>query len=160
MRNHRLNSSHILPALLLLVLGSVLAFHVNVNHRVQGGKVDIPGYTWQDSRETLVIAVRYGCHYCEASLPFYAKLWNLAGAVPRERLRILFISPDNEYLASRTLPPGIPMDSVRTSVIFPNWVVGTPTIIAINQTGTVVRVWEGMLNGVQEQEVLKILRSP
>jgi hypothetical protein len=34
----------------------------------------LPGYHWGDHRKTLVLAIRKGCHFCDASLPFYKRL--------------------------------------------------------------------------------------
>jgi hypothetical protein len=34
----------------------------------------LPGYNWQQHSETLLLAIRKGCHFCEDSMPFYRKL--------------------------------------------------------------------------------------
>ncbi|MGA3189127.1 MAG: hypothetical protein ABSF22_18635 [Bryobacteraceae bacterium] len=34
----------------------------------------LPGYNWDQHSETLVLAMRTGCHFCEDSLPFYRDL--------------------------------------------------------------------------------------
>jgi hypothetical protein len=148
----------VLATLLLMTLAAgIIGVHYRVKRHFPA--VFISGFRWQDSRDTLVIAVRYGCPYCEASWPFYSEIWAAGSAVPREHLRLIFVSPDNAYLASHTVPPGIPMDSIRSNVIFPIWITGTPTMMLVDQRGVIRDVWRGKLNRGQEQEVLQIVKS-
>src|SRR5260370_26002176 len=37
----------------------------------------LPAYKWNAHERTLVLALRSGCHFCEASMPFYRKLAQL-----------------------------------------------------------------------------------
>lgn len=49
----------------------------------------LPGYNWRSHAHTLVLALRYGCHYCEESAPFYRHLLNLQAGGQFGDLRII-----------------------------------------------------------------------
>jgi thioredoxin-related protein len=147
-------------AVLLACALAVLAFKsIDERREMHSYQLDVPGYSWQDSRATLVIAVRYGCHFCEASLPFYKRLMEASNGVSANKLRIAFISPDNEYLAAHILPSWAPMDTVRSNVFFPPWITGTPTMILMDNKGKVDKVWVGVLNISQQRDVIDVVRQ-
>jgi hypothetical protein len=122
-------------------------------------RIDVPKYTWGGSRKTLVIAVRYGCHYCEASQPFYGSLIKDAKDIPPTNLRIVFVAPDDMKMAMHAVPSTVTPDLVRANVLFPTWIEGTPTVVAVDEKGTIVRIWQGLLGPSQQDEVLQWMKS-
>jgi|SRR5271154_5632642 len=120
---------------------------------------NLPSYDWKSHDSTLVIAVRYGCHYCEASMPFYRRLAEMEKN-GRVKAHLLAIFPDKaiiaqDVLTSQQLPaesvPGVSFDALKVS--------GTPTLILVDQTGKALRVWEGQLPVDKENEVIRAIES-
>lgn len=118
------------------------------------------GYSWQSNPQSLVLAIRKGCHFCEASMPFYKKLYDLE---KRDGLRAKMVAvlPDtaadtHEVLGAQDLPvPSISgFDLLRLSVS------GTPTLILVDENGKVEKTWVGQLDSQGEQSVLKAIESP
>jgi hypothetical protein len=62
----------------------------------------LPNYRWGNHTESLVLALRIGCHYCEASMPFYKRLDELAKS-NKLSPHMLVVMPDNQELGTRLL---------------------------------------------------------
>jgi hypothetical protein len=156
-RAHGRSITQLLATAVLLICGGAwLGYHYLSQQLAMGSyTLTLPDHDWSTSRETLVIAVRYGCHYCEASFPFYSKLWRASRNRPKKDVKIIFISQENEYLAVHAVPGDIAADAVHPNIAFPSWVSGTPTIIAVSQSGRVTHIWRGVLNFREEEELLK-----
>ena len=71
----------------------------------------VPGHAWR-SPLTLVLGLRLGCPYCEASMPFYRRLTQLERS-GRLRAHITAVFPDTNQRLSRAVPdalhPGSPI---------------------------------------------------
>jgi hypothetical protein len=110
------------------------------------------GVDWKQSRQTLVLALSTGCHYCTDSAPFYRQL----ASIPRStRLIALLPQPvaeSRDYLKSL----GVTVDDVK-QVQFSSIKIGggTPTLLLINENGLVTKSWIGKLAEDQQKEVLK-----
>lgn len=88
----------------------------------------LPGYSWSSHPHTLVLAVRYGCHYCEDSAPFCKKLAQLETSGQLKDVHIIAVFPDDEIVARKTLELGGLSLDVRSSVSFAAFKIrGTPT---------------------------------
>lgn len=121
----------------------------------------IPGLDDRLAGTTLVLAVRKGCEYCEASVPFYAELAQLQRE-GRLRARLLAVMPDSQaaaegFLSAHNLDipvsAGVPMARMH--------VIGTPTLIWVNARRRVLRVWVGELTTLGQQRLLSVLaRDP
>lgn len=118
------------------------------------------GWNWSAHDQTLVLGLRKGCHFCEDSAPFYQRL--LAQQQTGEpNPAILAIFPDkaeevkgvveSEGLAIHTLA-GVPLDRLKIS--------GTPTLLLVDRSGTVLNAWDGMLSPRQELEVIRAATGP
>jgi hypothetical protein len=121
---------------------------------------NLDGWDWSAHDQTLVLGLRKGCHFCEDSAPFYQKL--LAQQQPGESSpAIVAVFPDtpeevkgvvaSEGLAVQTLA-GVPSDKLKIS--------GTPTLLLVDRTGTVLTAWNGMLSPRQELEVMRAAAGP
>jgi hypothetical protein len=65
----------------------------------------LPGYSWSSYRKTLVIAIRRGCPYCDASLPFYRRLGEQEKS-KMLRAHVLLVMPDDASFGSSLLRKG------------------------------------------------------
>jgi Bacterial SH3 domain len=114
----------------------------------------LSGYRWSSYPETLVIAVRRGCPYCDASLPFYRQLGD------REKTsmlhaHVLLVMPDDASFGSSLLRKadvevqgifGQGLDALKVS--------GTPTVLLIDSSGRIEREWVGELTPSGEKDVM------
>jgi hypothetical protein len=114
---------------------------------------------WPRHRRTLVLALRSGCHYCEASAPFYRRLVQMQASKGGD-FGLLAVLPDDDltarsYLSSEKLMLAFEPDIALTAA----GILGTPTLIVVNNDGRVVKSWVGVLSSKQEKEVEEKLRG-
>src|SRR4051794_36985395 len=57
-------------------------------------------HEWQSHRETLLLALRDGCHYCKDSAPFYKRLAELERSGAIGGFHILALFPDPREVVS------------------------------------------------------------
>jgi thioredoxin-related protein len=153
--------------LLALVIGSVYlkdrfsTVGPESNEIKVGDKLPhLDGWDWSAHDRTLVLVLRKGCHFCEDSAPFYQRL---AAKRHKERSKtaIVAVFPDArdsindvvqlEEMGVRALP-GVPLESLKVS--------GTPSLLLVDGSGTVLNAWIGMLSPKQELEVLTAVACP
>lgn len=124
-----------------------------------GTKINLPGVDWEKSKQTLVLALSDGCRFCSESGSFYQRLAleksnsadvRLIAVLPQE------ITQGQTYL--RKL--GVAVDEVRQSTLSAMGVSGTPTLLLIDNTGTVKQSWLGKLPPDKETEVINLFRVP
>jgi hypothetical protein len=117
----------------------------------------LDGWNWGAHDRTLVLVLRKGCHFCEDSAPFYQRL-----LTKQERdgssTAIVAAFPDaadavKEIVQSEGLQvqalAGVPPDKLN--------VTGTPTLLLVDRSGTVLKAWIGMLSPREELEVMQAL---
>src|SRR6516162_5447315 len=119
---------------------------------------NLEGWNWGSQDQTLVLALRKGCHFCEDSAPFYQRL----AAQPQQAgSTIVAVFPDTadavkEVVQSEGLRihalAGVPFEKLKIDA--------TPTLLLVNRSGTVVNAWIGMLSPRQELEVMKATTEP
>ena len=153
--------ANVIVILLAVTIGSVFlkdrfaSAPPEPNEVKAGDKVaNLDGWDWRGHDQTLVLVLRKGCHFCEDSAPFYRRL---IGEQQRRGTNspIVAIFPDSaedvkgvlqsEGLTVHTLA-GVPLEKLKAS--------GTPTLLLVDKTGTVVNAWIGMLSPRQELEVI------
>jgi len=109
------------------------------------------GVDWKQSKQTLVLALSTGCHYCTDSAPFYRQL----ASIPRStRLIALLPQPiaeSRDYLRSL----GVTVDDVKQVQFSSIKINGTPTLLLVNANGLVTKSWIGKLAEDQQKDVLK-----
>jgi hypothetical protein len=114
----------------------------------------LPGYSWSSYPKTLVIAIRKGCPYCDASMPFYRQLGEQEKSNVL-RAHVLVVMPNDEASGSRFLSK----DDVEVQGIFGQEldalnVSGTPTVLLLDSSGRIEREWIGQLSPRAEKEVM------
>lgn len=119
----------------------------------------LPGYSWQSRPDTLILAIRRGCHFCEDSLPFYRKLGELQKS-DKLSANVLAVMPDDpesgsEFLRKNDVAvPGVfnlSLDALDVS--------GTPTLLLVNASGRVQKAWIGRLSPEAETSVIAAVEN-
>ena len=117
----------------------------------------LDGWDWSAHDRTLMLVLRKGCHFCEDSVPFYQRLV----ATQREdgsTAALIAVFPDSEDAAKEVIRsqgleiralPGVSLEGLKVS--------GTPTLLLVDKSGTVLNAWIGVLSPRQELEVVKAL---
>jgi hypothetical protein len=119
----------------------------------------VTGYNWQSSPHSLLLVLKKGCHFCEESMPFYRALHELEKS-DRLDAKMVAIFPDRtedvaEILRTQNLPiPGIPETNISSLKVS-----GTPTLILVDQNGTVEKAWVGKQGYSGENSILTALRK-
>lgn len=116
----------------------------------------VPGLDWHQHQHTLVLALNTGCHYCQESVPFYQKL--AQAQRPRsDEVHLVAAFPNTAETVGQftqqeklNIPSvgGVPFEKLRVNA--------TPTLILVNQSGQVEKVWIGVLTAKQEMDLLKL----
>lgn len=118
-----------------------------------GSKISLPNADWAKNGQTLILALSNTCHFCSESAPFYKRLASnhtstkLIAALPQT------VDKGEKYLNEL----GVDVDEVRQTSLDSVGVGGTPTLLLIDNTGTVKDIWVGRLPAEQEAQVLKRL---
>lgn len=117
----------------------------------------MPGYSWRSQPETLVVAIRVGCHYCADSMPFYRKLIELERGRRLKAHLLIAMQEDKQAGDKELLSDGLNVDHVFGQSFRSLRVTGTPTLTLLDSHGRVNRVWVGELSPEGEQEVISNL---
>lgn len=118
----------------------------------------LPGYNWNSHPRTLVLALRYGCHYCEDSAPFYKRLIDLETSAQVKDVHIIAAFPDDAVVVQRALQiEGLSLDYIASVSFRDLKISATPTAILVDQHARVTEAWVGQLSGSEEQRLMRIL---
>jgi hypothetical protein len=112
---------------------------------------------WEHSRNTIVLALQVGCHFCSASAPFYQMLIRNASLKETEIVAMMpnSVSEGEQYLKKLNLD----IRHVEQVDLRRIAVDGTPTLFLVNRTGIVVGVWQGQLNDTDQRGVLSAMQN-
>ncbi len=105
-----------------------------------------------------MLVLSTGCHYCTESAPFYQQTALERGKRADVRSVALFSQPvgnARKYVSGL----GVVVDEVNQITPDVLGVKGTPTLILVDITGSVQKIWPGKLPSDKELEVLNELRS-
>lgn len=117
-------------------------------------------HDWRSHRETLLLALRDGCHYCSESAPFYKRLTELEHSGAIKNFHILAAFPDSQEIVTALLESEkLDLDSVSSVNFGELGVTGTPTAVLVDQSGRVLELWVGELNDIGQQTLIDKLRS-
>lgn len=125
------------------------------NEIAAGTSMSIPNVDWSKSNRTLVLALQKDCNFCTESAPFYRAL---TSAAPSKAIRLLAVLPQEESVAREYLKSvDLQIGEVRQLPLSSINVRGTPTLILLNSSGTVIKSWVGKLPDAKQKEVLDML---
>lgn len=119
----------------------------------------LPGYGWDGHSQVLLLALRKGCHFCEDSMPFYRELLK-AEKSGGSKAHLVSVLPDAEMDATRVLHDAkldVPM--VASFQLQQLHVSGTPTLILVDGSGTVEKVWVGEQDAAGQQAIRDAIRK-
>jgi len=121
-----------------------------------GTRLTLPDVEWSINRCTLVLFLSTDCKYCTANTPLYRRLVERA-ALTHTSLVAVFpqtITDGEQYLMQHE----IRIDTVRQVAPAALGVTGTPTLIMVDDRGTVIRSWQGMIPAQAEKDVLALVK--
>ena len=114
----------------------------------------LPGYMWSSYPKTLVIAIRKGCPYCDASMPFYRQLGEQEKS-NMLRAHVLVVMPNDASYGSSLLEKNdVEVQGIFGQKLAALNVSGTPTVLLLDSSGRIEREWVGQLSPRAEKEVM------
>ena len=121
----------------------------------------IPHYNWADHGETLLLAIRRGCHFCEESMPLYRRLADMERK-GQLKPHLIAVLPDDARSASELLQSQqLTIESIPDFELSRIHIAGTPALMLLNDRGAVERVWMGQLSQGDEKSLLEVIaKSP
>ena len=123
-----------------------------------GRTMPVENVDWKNNQRTLVLYLSTTCHYCNESSPFYKRLVEKFG--DSTNLKLVAVLPDDTSVAKQHLNRlGVNIGDVYSSELDSIGVVGTPTLLLVNESGTISDMWRGKLTSAREIEVLNKLAS-
>lgn len=111
-------------------------------------------YSWSSNPKTLVIAIRKGCPYCDASMPFYRRLGEQEKGNAL-RAHVLLVMPNDASTGGRFLKKdNLDVQGIFSQRLDALGVSVTPTVLLLDSSGRIKRTWIGQLTPSGEQEVM------
>jgi len=120
--------------------------------------VSLPGINWEQNKQTLLLVLREGCHFCNDSAGFYQRLVKESQASGNTIFVAVLpgtVDDSRKYLGHLA----VPITEVRQEGLGALGVRGTPTLLLINDKGVVTKSWVGRLRADKEREVISAVRG-
>jgi hypothetical protein len=119
----------------------------------QGMRVSVPGINWEDKERTLLFVLSSSCKYCKESTPFYQRIIKETRSI--KDLRLVALLPQEIEMGEKYLSDmKIAIRDVKQAGPAAVGASGFPTLIMIDNTGTIKNAWVGKLSAEKEAEVL------
>lgn len=114
-----------------------------------GARLTVPNVDWEQNKKTLVFFLMENCVYCESSAPVYRELIEDASKHNIKSLAILPhpVEEGKKYVQRLQLP----IQSVQTGSFRSYQVPGAPTVLFVDNHGTVRSVWIGAATDRQKE---------
>ena len=123
----------------------------------EGSQLSVPGVSWGESNQTVVLALSDKCRYCSESAPFYQRL--AQDLSKRNDVRLVAVFPQDAGAGKKYLDElGVPVGQVIQASLDSLQVRGTPTLVLVDKNGTVTQSWVGKLSPERESEVLSRIK--
>src|SRR5260370_10835133 len=148
MKNKVEVAANVAVIVLAVVIGSVFLIDRFAKHGPDPNEVkigdqlpDLPAYKWNAHERTLVLALRSGCHFCEASMPFYRKLAQLEQS-SQFGAHLAAVFPDDPAVVHQVVET-----QHLTLEVLPRFGLGqakvqaTPTLMLVDEKGRDSKVW-------------------
>lgn len=129
-----------------------------LNSYKTGDKLErVPGFDAAGSHYTLLVVVRNGCPYCEASMEFY-------DAITKRRapgiLRFIALAGHPQIQAAQYIAQtGVKFDGFVSIAPTTLRIQSVPQLLLVDGNGMVQRSWRGQLTSAQQDDVFKTLRQ-
>jgi hypothetical protein len=120
-----------------------------------GERLTLADIDWKLNKRSLVFFLNKNCHYCTSSAPVYRQLNEEA---QKQNVKSLAVFPHSieeakVYLESIQLS----FDEIHSSPLAPHKIPGTPTVLFVNSSGIVEKVWIGDVSGKEKQMLAEFL---
>jgi len=166
MRNILAVVSDVVVLIVALLLGFVVAKNYFFPSKVAQSLIKpgdmlppIEGVDLSSHDQSLLLALKVGCHFCEEDIPFYRRLLQLTESRELE-LNLVALFPDDGVAVRAFLQrEKIPLKVVANAALRELKVTGTPTLILVDRTGRVIQVWTGALPPSEEEELIRRLKA-
>ena len=113
--------------------------------------------TMPDAKRTVVVVTRSECGFCTASMPFYGDLVRVAAS---SGVEVVSVTPEDNATNQRYLEShGVHVSRTIQLKDTPLKVLGTPTLIVMDQSKMVLGAWVGKLVSDDQEKVLQLVRS-
>src|SRR5260370_25183232 len=97
----------------------------------------LPVYNWKAHDRTLVLALRNGCHFCEASMPFYRRLAKLEQS-NQIGVHLIAVFPDDPAVVRQVVETQqLTIEVVAGFELGQVKVQATPTLMLVDEQGRV-----------------------
>lgn len=125
---------------------------------VAGTQISLPGINFNDSEETVLLALSNKCHFCTESADFYQRLVREVSG--RKNARVIAVFPQEVGEGRKYLDGlNVPITAVSQASLDSLGVKGTPTLVILDKAGVVKQSWVGRLNAERESEVLSRIKT-
>jgi len=159
--------ANVVVIVLAVLIGSVFLIDRFAKHGPDPNEVKagdqlpgLPAYKWNAHERTLVLALRSGCHYCDASMPFYRKLAQLEQS-SQIGVHLIAVFPDDPAVVRQVVETQqLSIEAVAGFELGQVKVQATPTLILVDEQGRVSKVWMGELPAAEEAEVIAAISKP
>jgi hypothetical protein len=120
-----------------------------------GRRISLPGVDWTKNSRTLVLALSTTCHFCSESASFYKQITQTRAS----NVGLIAVLPQSKNDSNNYLKRlGVSVDELVQTPLSLLGVKGTPTLILIDSSGTVLDSWRGKLVSDQESAVISQVR--
>ncbi|MFN2453853.1 MAG: peroxiredoxin family protein [Pyrinomonadaceae bacterium] len=147
-----------------LLIGTILVKNYFFGHSDQlspqiavGTKISLPETDWSKSKQTMLVVLQKGCHFCAESAQFYQRMAKETAG--RNDVRLVAVLPQQPSESRQYLNDlSIPIEEVKQASLSSVGVRGTPTLILVDDKGAVIDSWIGKLPASKESEVASRLQ--
>src|ERR1700719_2070903 len=152
-------AGNVIVIVLAVVVGSVflkdrLSTVAPESNEVKAGDklASLDGWDWGAHDQTLVLALRKGCHFCEDSAPFYQRL-STQQQQGGSTSSIVAVFPDT----ANTVKEGVQSEGLGVHALAGRpleklKICATPTLLLVDRNGTVLNAWIGVLSPTGTRE--------
>lgn len=122
-----------------------------------GSELAVPGVEFKGHLMSLVLVTSPQCTYCIASEPFHARL---RAEAQRNKIPVYVTVPNTRQAGDYLKKAGL------AGLVTSEWrdmsaqAEGTPTIVAVDSSATVRRLWLGRLPSNEETSLLALVNAP
>lgn len=116
-----------------------------------GQNLNLPNVDWSQNKQSLVLVLAKGCHFCSESTPFYQKIVQKLSNSNQTKLIAAFphsVEIGKAYLQENSLI----INDLRQVNFNQAKIRGTPTIFLVDEQGIIKNVWLGKIQSKEEEE--------
>jgi thioredoxin-related protein len=113
---------------------------------------------WAANQQTLILVLQKGCRYCDESAPFYQRLVKEVSSQTKTHLAAVLphgTDESKQYLKEKM----VEIADVRRASARSLGLQATPTLVLVDNAGTVVDQWIGKLPAAAEDNVVSRLKQ-